>query len=118
MSYHSFNEYLREHYHYKISEEEEIRTQIYKNRNTNDLTSMVTILKNVRVKTKSKIRISVKEGNIYLNVDVCLYDETFTDEEVTQLLEDLKKQITKDNIIVGCYKISKEDYKFLRSKEL
>jgi len=114
---HPFNVYLRKHYAYKTVEEEEIRTQIYSNKETNDFVSMVSILKSVWFKTKATVKILVKEGTIYLKV-IVMYFESVPPEEVTQLRKDLEKQITKNNILVNVKAIPEEDYNYIRVKEL
>lgn len=115
---HPFNKYLREHYHYKVTEEEEIRTQIYKNKNTTDFISMVTIMKNSRFKTKAYVKPVVVSGKIYLDVVAIYYDETVTPEEAKQLTEDMKKQVTKDNILIRAKEMNKEEFDILRSRIL
>lgn len=115
---HPFNRYLREHYHYKVTEEEEIRTQIYKNKNTTDLISMVTIMKNTRFKTKAYVRPVVVSGKIYLDVAAIYYDETVTPAEAKQLKEDMKKQVTKDNILIRVKEADKDTFDILRARIL
>ncbi len=114
---HPFNVYLRKHYAYKTVEEEEIRTQIYSNKETNDFISMVSILKSVWFKTKATVSILVKEGTIYLEV-IVMYFESVPPEEVTQLRKDLEKQITKNNILVDVKELPEEMFNSLRVKEL
>ena len=115
---HPFNKYLREHYWYNFNEEEEIRTQVYKNKNTNDFISMVTILKAARFKTKSELSLFVVKSNIFLMLNVLYYDETVTPKEAEQLEEDLEKQLTNSNIMVDVLRVSKDYYNIKRVKEL
>lgn len=114
---HPFNVYLRKHYNYKTSEEEEIRTQIYSNKETNDFISMVTILKSTWFKVKAEVTTVVLDGLIYLEVTVKYYEKVAS-EDITKLLEDLRKQITKNNIIVTAAAITEETFNNIRVMEL
>lgn len=114
---HPFNVYLRKHYSYKPMEEEEIRTQIYSNKETNDFTSMVTILKSVWFRVKAEVSTLVIDGTIYLEVTI-RYFQSVAPEEVKQLTEDLRKQLTKDNIIIRAKSVSEETFNSIRVKEL
>jgi hypothetical protein len=114
---HPFNKYLEQHYNYKSAEEEEIRCQIYTNKETNDFISMVTILKSVWFKAKAEVRTIVNEGTIYLEVTV-RYFQKVTPEEVTCLIENLKKQLKHDNILITAEVLPEEKFNNLRVKEL
>lgn len=114
---HPFNVYFRTHYSYKTAEEEEIRTQIYTNKETNDFINMVTILKSVWFKTKAEVKTLVIDGNIYLEVTV-RYFQSVAAEEVKQLKTDLRKQLTKDNILVTAAAVTEETFNNMRVKEL
>lgn len=114
---HPFNKYLQQHYNYKKAEEEEIRCQIYSNKETNDFISMVTILKSVWFKAKAEVRTIVNDGVIYLEVTV-RYFQKVTPEDVHNLVENLKKQLKHDNILVTAEILSEEKFNNLRVMEL
>ena len=114
---HPFNIYLSRHFNYKSTEEEEIRTQIYSNKETNDFINMVTILKSVWFKTKAEVKPLVIDGSIFLEVTIN-YFERVTPEEVKQLIKDLRKQVTKNNILVTAAAIQEEKFNNIRVMEL
>lgn len=111
----SFNRFLSQNYDYNLSDEEEIRSQIYSNRNTTEFTSIITILKNNEFRTKAKVKPIVIGGNIYLHISV-MYFEDVPEKEVKQLLEDLTN-LTKKNILVDGDMIDKKSFDSIRVHE-
>lgn len=112
----SFNVFLGQHYNYNASEEEEIRSQIYTNKNTNEFTSIITILKNNKFKTKARVKLTVIEGNIYIIVSV-LYFEEVTSKQIKELVDNLNNQIKSKNILVDSEKITEESFNLIRTHE-
>lgn len=112
----SFNAFLEQHYSYNVSEEEEIRSQIYSNRNTNEFASIITILKYNNFKTKAKVKLTVIEGNIYLLVSI-LYFEDVTEEQLKELVNNINNQIKSKNIFIDSEQITEESFNMLRSHE-
>ena len=112
----SFNVFLGQHYNYNASEEEEIRSQIYTNKNTNEFTSIITILKNNKFKTKARVKLTVIEGNIYIVVSV-LYFEEVTSNQIKELVDNLNNQTKSKNILVDSEKITEESFNLIRTHE-
>ena len=111
----SFNRFLTENYDYNLSDEEEIKSQIYSHRNTTEFTSIITILKNNQFRTKVRVKPIVIGGNIYLNVTI-LYFEDVPDYKVKRLLEDLTNQ-TKKNILLDTDYVDKKSFESIRIHE-
>lgn len=114
----SYNTFLKHHYYYNIQEEEEIRSHIYKNGLTNDLSSFVTIFKNASFRVKVKLNLLVNEGIIFLVVTP-LYFEEITEDMKTGLVEDLRKNISKEHILISDpEEITEIQFRTLRTVEM
>ncbi len=96
----SFNKFLNKHYNYNYNSEQEIRSHIYKNRLTNDLSGLVTIAKNTLLRLKFKLELKVFSGNITLIVTPVYFEES-TPELIECLEANLIKNLTSETIIIN-----------------
>lgn len=114
----TFNNFLGKYYSYNTNDEQEIRSHIYRNKLTNDITGLVTIAKNTLLRIKFQLELNVYSGTIILVVKPVYFEET-TQELQNCLLENLRKNLSSDLIIIDDpKKISENSFMWLRSVEL
>lgn len=114
----SYNTFLRKHYYYNPNEEEEIRSHIYKNKLTNDLSGLITIFKSTPFRVKARLNLLVDNGLIYLVVTP-LYFEEVTPDMKQELVENLRKNLSSDRIIISDpEEVTELSFSILRTVEL
>ncbi len=114
----SYNTFLRKHYYYNPNEEEEIRSHIYKNKLTNDLSGLITIFKSTPFRVKARLNLLVDNGLIYLVVTP-LYFEEVTPDMKQELVENLRKNLSKDRVIINDpEEVTEITFRVIRTVEL
>ncbi len=118
MGANSFNNFLRKYYAYNVNDEQEIRSHIYRNKLTNDITGLITIAKNTLLRIKFQLELIVMKGTIFLVVSPVYFEET-TQELLNCLVENLRKNLRSELILIDDPKIIDENkFMWLRSVEL
>lgn len=109
----SFNKYFRKYFDYPETEEREILTEIYTNRNTGELCQMVTRLKHSVFKCKIHINTVLFGDKVLLLIEV-VHLETVRPAMVKQLVKDLKKCIHSSNLKVVSQVVTLGDFEARR----
>lgn len=114
----SLTRYINTYFNTNNTEFEEVIGQIVKNKNMNDLKTIITILKREPIEYKIDLSLGVDtERNIEVYTTLYHYKPLTTAEE-KQLKEDLEKQITSTNIKLEIKEISEENFRLVRSAPL
>lgn len=93
----SFNEFICKNFTYDERDEEEIRSQIYQHKATNDIANIITILKNKNFYSRCRIGLGMEESTIVINITIC-FTEDISEEVMNNLIKTLHENIQYENI--------------------